>query len=298
MSAQNQIPSDIAAIIEQKRLALRAKFEAEKQQETAQRNSEIATGTEVVEKAIAEALKAVPEWLHPYDVTKTNFDANDLARIGSGSTLNSLHLEFHIPGLAPIQFRSQKVKGTENVSSQWRSAQSYLQYHEYGPNEPALGFTNSSYWLTDLEYILVEALDKLQDFEANQAEYNRDLEANRARAAQDLKREEEADARRAAAQQQAAAEELQLFNTFKNDPIAIAFLRAFQMINEERSTFTDQIESANYHMYSMEERWSRRAEDLHRQADEAQRRAEDEKYRLQSDLDDAEAKLKKAQRRW
>jgi len=51
-------------------------------------------------------------------------------------------------------------------------------------------------------------------------------------------------------------------------------------------------------MYGMEDRWSRKAADLRRQADEYQRHAEDEKSRLQSDLDDAESKLKNAKRGW
>ena len=123
----------------------------------------------------------------------------------------------------------------------------------------------------------------------------------RCKAEREAKREEEADARRAAEREQEKSEERELFNLFKDDAVAINLMKAFMMINQERSMFEAQINDANETMYSIEERWTRRAEDLRRQANDAQRRADEERDRvssLQSDLDDAENKLKKTQRGW
>ena len=75
-------------------------------------------------------------------------------------------------------------------------------------------------------------------------------------------------------------------------------LKAFVFLRDERSTFEQRLQDADETMSSIENRWSNRAEELRRQADDADRRAEDERRRLQDDLDDAEAKLKKAERGW
>jgi hypothetical protein len=48
----------------------------------------------------------------------------------------------------------------------------------------------------------------------------------------------------------------------------------------------------------MEERYSNRLAELRQQNEAAERNAQYEKDRLQSDLDDAESKLKKAERGW
>lgn len=298
MNAQTTIPSNIAAIIEQKELALLAKHEAEQKQKQEERNAQIALGTEKLHKIIADTLNLVPEWLHPYDVTEKAFDEDDLARLGRGSEPNTKQLDFIVPGLAPIQFQWVQVRGTENFVGQWRSAQAYNQWREYGPAVPRLEFTQNSYWRNDLEFILVEAKEEFEEFELNTTEFVKQRAEETLRTEEQQKREEEADARRAADQLERESEELELFNFFKNDPIAVHLLKAFVLLRDERSTFEQRLYEADETMYSIEARWSRRAEELRRQADEAERRAEEEKYRLQSDLDDAEAKLKKAQRGW
>ena len=65
--------------------------------------------------------------------------------------------------------------------------------------------------------------------------------------------------------------------------------------------FEAQVADANNSMYSMDERWSRKAAELRRQADDAQRRAEEERNRassIEDDLDDAQKKIKKMERGW
>ena len=292
MNDQMKVPEDIAAIIEQKRLAMQAKQEKDEGIKAEKRKAFIETGREKLRLVIIETESSVPEWLWKYDVTQITFGDDDLERIGEGyNKLDSLWLEFHIPGLAPIEFR----KGD------WRSAQASTSWREYGPDLPKLEFNNSSYWRSDLEYTLIEAEQELQSFAQLQKEYQEKMAGEQRYAEQSTRREEEAKSKRAAEQTIRETEERELFNVFKDDPVAIQLLKAFMMINQERTTFNSQIEDANESMYSMEEGWSRKAADLRRQADDAQRRAEEERDRvssLQSDLDDIENKLKKAQRGW
>lgn len=294
---KDQIPTEIAKIIQEKEQSLRAKHQAEEKQKLEKRNAFISQGRDMLELGIAATLLYVPKWLHPYDVTEKTFDDNDLRNIGERNQLEIGELQFHIPGLAPIQFKLEKVKETEPITLKWRSAQAYTDWREYGPAVPRLGFNNSSYWREDLEFVLVEAKKQLDEFEALTAEFKKQHEEESSRAEQQLKREEEADVHRVAERQEKESEELQLFNQIKNDPVVLTLLRAFQMINQERSVFASQIEDANESLYSMEEFWSRKSADLRRQADDAQRRAEEERYRLQSDLNDAEDKLSQTQKR-
>lgn len=293
MNEELKVPTEIAAIIEQKRQAMQAKQEEEERIALEKRNALITVGRTQLRLIIAERLKLVPEWLQKYDATESTFDDDNLVKIGEGyKKFDVLWMQFHIPGLAPIQFN-----GIDN----WRSAEAYMKRREYGPNVPGLEFTNGCYWRSDLEFTLSEAQDKLKRFAEMQNEYQEKNASELGYAEQSARREEEVAARRAAEQVVKETEERELFNVFKDDPVAINLMKAFLMINQERSTFNARIEDANETMYSMEERWSRRAEELRRQADEAQRRADEERDRassLQYDLDDAESKLKKSQRGW
>jgi len=292
MNDQMKVPTEISAIIEQKRLAMQAKQEKDEGIKAEKRKAFIETGREKLRLVIIETESSVPEWLWKYDVTEITFGDDDLERIGEGyNKLDSLLLQFHIPGLAPIGFRT----------GDWRSAQAYTSWREYGPDLPKLDFNNSSYWRSDLEYTLIEAEQELQSFAQLQKEYQEKIAGEQRYAEQNTRREEDANAKRAAEQTIRETEERELFNVFKDDPVAINLMKVFLMINQERSTFNDQLEDANETMYYIEEKWSHRADDLRRQAEHAQRMADEERDRissLQSDLDDAENKLKKAQRGW
>lgn len=291
MNDQLKVPESVAALIEDKKLAMQFEQEEEERNRLAKRNETIEAGRVKLRSKVAELLTGLPEWLRQYDVTEISFSDDDLVNVGDGyNKLDTLWLQFNIPGLAPIQYRSK--------SSDWRSASFFWDYYEYGPNKPDMGFTNGSYWRSDLEYTLVEAEYAMGEFNKRLEEYAQKIEADKVRAEQELQNEEKSHQARKHKQNDAEAEERELFNIFKDDPVAINLLKAFLMISQERSMFESQISDANETVYSVEARWSRRAEDLRRQADDAQRRAEDEKYRLQSDLDDAENKLKKAQRGW
>lgn len=302
MNEETKVPEFVADLIEKKRLTMEAKQEEAEREKLAKRNEMIEAGRAALRSSVAETLKVVPEWLHQYDATEISFTDDNLENIGHGyNKLDSLWLVFHIPGLAPIQFRNYKARGEETFTSEWRSAKTLWEHREYGYDQSELGFTNGSYWRFDLEFTLGEAQMELEAFEEKKAEYTTRTEEEKLRAERKIKREEEADARHVAEREQEKSEELQLFNVFKDDPVAINLMQAFLLINQERTIFNAQLEDANETMYSIEERWARRAEDLRRQANEAQRRADEERDRasnLQSDLDDAESKLKKTQRGW
>lgn len=304
MNEEIKVPAEIAAIIEQKKQAMQAKHEEEERTKLENRNQMIEAGRAAFRSKVAEMLKAVPDWLHQYDVTEITCSEDDLERIGEGyNKLDSLWLEFHIPGLAPIQFEREKTKGTENFSNLWRSAEMHFEHsYDYGySDKPTLTFTNGCYWRTDLEFTLSEAEVNFSEFSARMAEYDQKLKDAQIRAEQEEEREVKANARHAAEQAARDSEERILFNLFKDDPVAINLMKAFMMINQERTTFNAQLEDASETMYSIEQRWSHRAEDLRRQAEHAQRMADEERDRvssLQSDLDDVEGKLKKAQRGW
>jgi len=292
MNEDLKVPTEIAEIIEQKKLAMQAKQEKDEGIKAEKRKALIETGREKLRLVIIETKSSVPEWLWKYDVTEITFGDDDLERIGDGyNKLDYIWLQFHIPGLAPIEFRT----------GDWRSARAYMSWREYGTDLPELGFNNSSYWRSDLEYTLIEAEQELQSFAQLQKEYQEKIAGEQRYAEQNTRREEDANARRAAEQTIRETEERELFNVFKDDPVAINLMKAFLMINQERSTFNAQLEDANETMYSIEERWSHRADDLRHQAEHAQRMADEERDRvssLQSDLDDAKNKLKKAQRGW
>ena len=286
------IPANVTSIIENKKLAMRAAQEKKQKQEQSDREAKIALGREALRQKITETLEFVPEWLRQYNVTESTWGDDTLFNIGNGSLNKNMNLFFSIPELAWIQFR------WDGEEADWRSQTARTSFREYGPEVPKLDFNNGSYWSTDLEFILMEAEQEFQKFSIMEREYQDGVAAIRLRLEEEAQREAKAEERRSAEQAIEETEEQQLFDAFKDDPVAIHLLKAFMMIRQERSAFEQQIENANDSLYSMEEHWTRKAADLRRQAENADRRAADEKYRLESDLSDAEDKLKKVQRGW
>jgi hypothetical protein len=249
----------------------------------------------------------VPEYIRQYVVPDGAMP--DFYRIGKGWEKPNGWLYFEIPGLAKILFAPQAKE------SPWKyqTANPYEQKYGYDGDvihhEPSLEFHDRSYgWTDDLDYALGRAQAEFQKYQeyveeyaAKQEEIAKADEQREALAQAREVRDAEAAAQREREQAEEKAEEQALFDAIKNDPVAINLLKAFLMINQERSVFQERLEDYDQTMYSMEERWSRRAEDLHRQADEAQRKADEERDRassLQYDLEDAEKKLKKSERGW
>jgi hypothetical protein len=236
-----------------------------------------------------------PEWIRPY--LNLEFQEVDYVRIGGGwDRVENISLYFSIPGLANIQF--------DPIRGQWRTERAGWK-KQYNDAQPYLHFGNNSYWESDVEFVLRTAQGEMREYLGYVAEHAAEQEERARRAEAELRLDEqwktqraEEDLRNELKRQQEQSEEQALFDAIKDDAIAIYMLKAFVLLRDERSTFEQRLSEADETMYSIEERWSRKAADLRRQADDAQRRADDEKARIQSDLEDAEAKLKKTQRGW
>jgi len=304
MSTQDQVPSVIAEIIEQKRQALLEERRLKQEAEQHEREGAELIGRAKYDQYIQASLLKVPEYLRQYVLPVE--DAPDFYRIGKNWQEPNDWLYFSVPGLAKILF-APNAKGD---AWKYQNASPYEQKYNYDGDliymEPSLNFSDRQYgWTDDLDYALGCAHAELQKYEkyvteyaAKQEEFAKDAEQREVLAKAREAREAEAAARREQEQAKEQAEEQALFDALKNDPIAIHLLKAFVLLRDERSTFRDQLENADSALYSMEERHSRHAAELRRQADEAERRADDERRRLQDDLDDAEAKLKKSERGW
>jgi hypothetical protein len=300
----NLVPSNIAEIIEQKRQAILAERQRKQEAEHHEREEAEAVGKAKYDKYIQAALLKIPEYLRQYAVA--HGDEPDLYRIGKGWETPNDWLRIEVPGLAAILF-APNAKG-----SPWKyqTAHPYEQRYGYDGEtvhvEPSLSFSDRQYdWTDDIAYALGCAQKAMLDYQnyvaeyaAKQQEIAKGKELRQADAEAKEARNLEAQTRRELEQQKEQAEEQALFEAIKEDSIAIHLLKAFVLLRDERSSFREQLESADWTMYNMEERHSRRAEELRRQADEVERRAEDERARLQSDLDETESKLKKAQRGW
>lgn len=206
-------------------------------------------------------------------------------------------LEFHIPGLAPIaMFFAGVIREDEQPKlSYWLVAGVCdLDWDQKTDICKTAGFSFESEFSykakageTNLRQVLLAAKIAFENKEDRQIELDQSIVRHHKR----MEKREQEEAR-------VISEEQALFEVIKNDPIAIHMLKAFILLRDERSAFEQRLEEMGEEMYGMENRWSRKAEELRHQAEYAERRARDEQSRLQSDLDDAEAKLKKAERGW
>lgn len=290
MEEQTKVPAEIASIIDQKRQAMQAERQRLEEEESRKVNAAIEKGIVIWQDYLNTVVEAVPVWLWPYKES----DDIDFERMGHGwEKPASRSLCFDVPGLAPILFDAEK--------NRWKTP--FAVWDQWEDSKPH--FSYNSQWFDDLQRVLLDAEETQQNLEELERQYSEKMISKSQYSEGAAKREQESETRRAAehAAEQAVreSEERILFNLFKDDPVAMNLMKAFLMINQERTTFNAQLEDANETMYSIEQRWTRRAEDLRRQAEHAQRMADEERDRasnLQYDLDDAEGKLKKAQRGW
>jgi len=272
------IPEGIMNIV-QEQDALRAKREEEKIE--AEQKSELQRKSEY-----DETLLAFLDFIRPQL-------PNGWSRWISTPTYaeNYNLLIVQIPGLAPIAMKWEnkndvpKLNGI-GVPAAWESSQwDEIDWHwNYGESWKIKG--------GEVQSLLAEQYEEALWKAALEAERMKELIAKRE------ERITESNSQFIAKQEQANQEDLMLFNLIKDDEIAVLLIKAFLAIRQERSMFESQVNDANETMYSIENRWLEKAAELRRQADNAERRASEEKYRLESDLSDAEEKLKKAKRAW
>jgi len=304
MSANNQVPSEIAEIIEAKRQLLLEERRQKEEKEQRERQEFEAVGRTRYDEYIQSSMLKVPEYLRQYVVPTE--EVPDFYRIGKGWNTPNDWLYFQVPGLAKILF----APNAKDEAWKYQTAHPYEQRYGYDGDvinvEPSLNFSDGQYdWTDDLDYALGCAHAELQRHQKHLEEYaakQDEISEETKQRAVLAKAREAKDAFEAAQleQEQAKekAEEQALFDVIKDDPVAVHMLKAFVLLRDERSSFREQLENADWAMYNMEERHARRAEELRRQANEIERNAEYERSRLQGDLDDAEAKLKKEKRGW
>jgi hypothetical protein len=307
MNENRTTPAEIEAIIERKRQALLEEKHRKEEAERREREETEAIGRAKYDEYIQASMLKVPEYLRRH-VSPTD-NVPDFYRIGKGWENPSDWLYFQVPGLARILFAPQAK------DNPWKYQNAHPGETRYWEGEtiyvePSLSFSDRQYgWTDDVEYALGMAQKNMKDYqqyvaeyEARQEEIEQDEASRRNEKQEAVARETDLEAKYQAEQEakerQEQAEEAALFDAIKNDPIAIHMLKAFVLLRDERNNFEQRLENADEAIYSIENRWSRRAEELRRQADDAERRAEDDRRRLQDDLDDAEAKIKKANRGW
>lgn len=295
MNEQNKIPSEIASIIERKKQALLEERQRDEEQKQRKLEEAQLQGQVKFNEYLQESILKTPEWIRPYlDLT---FDEVDYERIASGwDRVEKIDLCFSIPGLAVIEFQPK--------DNSWR-CQSAGWNPGYDNDQPYLLFNNYSYWHSDVEFVLESAQSEMQEYEGYLSEYVTEQEERARRQEHNAQLEKNQGAyeaehtvRKELEHQKEQAEEHALFDAIKHDSIAIHMLKAFVLLRDERSTFEQRLYEADETMSDIENRWSRKAADLRRQADEIERKAADEKARLQSNLEDVEAKLKKTEQSW
>jgi hypothetical protein len=288
MNTKTQLPQIVEDLIAQQKAIIETeqKLKAEAKHELEQKNIE--AGRQVLQQKLEAILITLPEWLRPYDVTKADWKDSDLENLGINQRIiDNLLLNFNVPGLAPIQYKHSE--------KQWRSAEAYSEWN--GDDRfPALKLNNSSYWRNSFEYTLLIARDNLLEYEKMKAEHDKETQRRVEQRKAEILREEQQQIQYEEKREVEKEEDKQLFEVFKDDPVVIYLLKAFLAIKQERDMFSSQIQDAEETIYSIEERWSRKASDLRRQADDAQRRADDERRRLEDDLSDAESKVNKLQK--
>ena len=282
-----QIPENVAILISTKKQIIKDEKTQRDENERIKRQTFIDEGRKLLQLRIKEILWNLPEWIRPYETTEKEYEDDHLERIGEGYLkLETMNLAFKIPGLASIQFCSK--------DSSWRSAQAHgLQWDDN--REPDISFGNNCYWRSDLEYVLVEAEDAQKSFVEYQKSYEDRQEQIVKKDAERFDHEAEAEQRADEQIKLEKTEAEQLFEIFKDDPIAIALMKAFLMVHQERSSFQERIYESDQAAYSLKEQLIRKAEDLRRQAQDAERQAENERSRisdLEDDLSKANKKLK------
>lgn len=293
MNTTISIPADVLKLIEGKKQQLRAEQAAKEEAAKREQDELFAKGSQIYMEHRAQAIEKLPEWVREY-VRPALLSIDNYVRIGQGwDQLKKYYLTIDIPGLATIDHDTSDMT-YRTGTAEWN-----------GTAEDEPWFSESGGWKKDLDYVLCMAEKQMQKHQENLVKWEAAKEEASRRYNEQEAFEQGADERRQelekerelkAAREQ--REELYTFDVLKNDAVALHLVKAFLLIQNERSHFEQRLQDADETLYSIETRWSRRAEELRRQADEAERRAADERSRLQDDLDDAEAKLKKAQRGW
>lgn len=287
-----QTPKNILDLIEQAREEMKQEADAKVMKE---RDVELQRQKEWYDKAhdlYSNALPLIPEALRPF-IQLHGIDVDDYESYGG--TWNERVLEFRVPGLAPIAMLFVFDRHTEQPKlEEWVVAgvgESNYDDDLALCRDAVFSYSSRYRNKTDAKTPFWRVLQVAFDVAGSLKERQFQLDTNWNFA---LIRAEE----RKVKDQKERDEEQALFDAIKSDPVAINMLKAFVQIHEERSGFTQRIQEADEAAFWADEHSARIRSQLESQMERAQRQAEEEKSRLQNDLEDAEVKLKKAQRGW
>ena len=208
-------------------------------------------------------------------------------RGGESDRFGDESLRFEVPGLSPLIF--SKKSDTED---QWACLA--VETHDYTNQPRWKNWQNAYRRYARLETVLAAACFEWDKYQQLGKKYVEQQERGAREAEAEERREAASWERSEAKREEEKAEEQALFDALKNDPAAVALMKAFLFIQQERSGFEAQINDANDSIVSMEGFWSRQAEDADRRARDKDSRISD----LQNDLDDAQSEIKTMKRSW
>lgn len=290
------IPSEIAAIIEQRI------EEVKREEETRRIEDEAAAAKQREENhaawiglyaAVNEALPEVAAYL------RTNEDD------GEPNEYQQM-IVFEVPGLAPIKtvFEFEKDAGWGQKKSNRDKLYEVMRYEECYPNEYTEHKMIEARWWwstnsladalclaekSEREHQALIAVQEQRRSEAEQASTER--EQREAQVEIETSKRDTAD----------QVERERLFMDLNQDPVAIALMKVFSAVRAERDDYISQINGLNDNLSSMDEHYSRRIAEVKSAADEVRREAEAARIEVTDksyEVDQLEEKLKKAKRGW
>ena len=252
----------------------------------------VAIGKEKFAEWLPTILTRFPAWLLDYRTETADMD-DVYYRMGQKGWGWSYPFVFDIPGLARISYDLDR--------EYWVSVVAW----QYDTEEPTFISASGARTSKDLDAILLEARHQFIKYDKLMEDWNASIEQRKADQAERERQEQEAQEREALRTQvrqeregKQRAEEAVLLDAIQNDPIMLVFLKAMVMIRDEKREFVDQLNDAYEAANFREERYQERLIQYRDRADEAERQAADERRRLEGERDEAEKKLKKAERGW
>lgn len=288
------IPNEVLDIIEAEEERRIDEILQKKQAEEAERLANIEKGRPILAEWVERRRCGLPDWAQAY--FSASDDDDTLEKAGAYGHQGGIEAvcKLEIPGLAPIAVKLV-CGGTSKECFQYVIPGAHYDNSDWDLAEPCYWWGgNYPTGTLSLEEALVVAKHKAELLEKKREQYRQDCEAR------NCEKERSAEAAQVQSVEKAVEQEKDeaefLMSMLRDDPVAIHLLKAFLAIRQERSMYEERISEADEALYSTEERWSRRAADLRRQAQEADRHAEEERIRA-SDLEDDLAKAEKKEKR-
>ncbi len=248
----------------------------------------------------ADLLAGIEPALLPYFVPLT-FEGDEVPN-------DEVTIEFKIPGCAPIRQTFRRAGKSDNWKPfQYNNAPKYCVPHYairpvYSDDDPEeqqvveVGRSDqySRYYGHDtLSMALALAAEWAKEkgvLEAQVAAFN--AVSSSKHAAAEAKRLNQQSARESGE----TAERDALFDLIVNDPVAVALLKVFTAIKQERAGYTEAIDNLHETLEIQGEHYEQRLSEKALEADRALRNSKDDADRAQREADDLQAKLTRLKR--